>query len=264
MLKQRKLDWANMSNGGGYWSTEIAGVSEDKIVVRGHDLLQDLVVQRSFIEMFYLLLTGKFPNKGQEAVLNALFVVCAEHGISPSSTLTRFVQGAGVPIQCAVGVGAMGFGDIQGGAGEKFCREICDLVKRVNASGDSIENGAKQYVGQRKRIDGYGHPQHTHGDPRPPVLFELAMREGVAGPHIRMTIAIEREIELQRKRKIPVNIDGAVGAICADLGIDWRVSRACIVVPRTAGLFAHALEEARREKGWRQIPLEVISYDGPC
>lgn len=64
-------------------------------------------------------------------------------------------------------------------------------------------------------------------------------------------------------RRIAANIDAAVGAIAADLGLDWRVSRACIVVPRTAGLFAHAHEEMMREPGWRQIPLSAIGYDGP-
>ena len=42
------------------------------------------------------------------------------------------------------------------------------------------------------------------------------------------------------------------------------LARAFIVVPRTAGLFAHAFEESVREPGWRQITLDQVEYDGPA
>ncbi|MGI4748704.1 MAG: citrate/2-methylcitrate synthase, partial [Janthinobacterium lividum] len=197
-------------------------------------------------------------------VINALFICCAEHGISPSTTVTRFVQAAGVPIQCAVAAGVMMFGDIHGGAGEEFARDIMALVAQAHEDGQDFDMVADAYVAAHKRISGYGHPQHPSGDPRTAVLFDLAEREGVAGDHIAMTRAVENAIERKRGRRIGANIDAAVGAISADLGLDWRVSRACIVVPRTAGLFAHAQEEMVREPGWRQIPLSEIKYDGPA
>ncbi|MBP6019511.1 MAG: citryl-CoA lyase [Burkholderiaceae bacterium] len=254
-----------MSDGKQYaWKTAIAEATDTGLTVRGYDMLTDLVGKVDFVEMFYLLLTGKLPTKGQVKVINALFICCAEHGISPSTTVTRFIQAAGVPIQCSVAAGVMMFGDIHGGAGEEFSRDIMDLVSEAQESGRDFDTVAQEYVASRKRISGYGHPQHPSGDPRTVVLFELAEKEGVAGAHIAMTQAIERAIEKKRGRKIGANIDAAVGAISADLGLDWRVSRACIVVPRTAGLFAHAHEEMVREPGWRQIPLSEINYDGPA
>lgn len=246
------------------WKTAIAEATDTGLTVRGYDMLDDLVGKVDFVEMFYLLLTGKLPTKGQVKVINALFICCAEHGISPSTTVARFVQAAGVPIQCSVAAGVMMFGDIHGGAGEEFSRDIMDLVVHAKESGRDFDTVAEEYVAARKRIAGYGHPQHPSGDPRTPVLFDLAEKEGVAGDHIAMTRAVERAIEKKIGRKIGANIDAAVGAISADLGLDWRVSRACIVVPRTAGLFAHAHEEMVREPGWRQIPLSEIKYDGPA
>lgn len=245
-----------------YWRTSIAEATDHGVNVRGYDVLTDLVGKIDFIEMFYLLLTGRMPTKGQVKVMNALFICCAEHGISPSTTVTRFIQAAGTPIQCAVAAGVMMFGDIHGGAGEEFARDIMELVASAREKGQDFESAADTYVAGRKRISGYGHPHHPSGDPRPAVLFDMAKAENVAGDHIAMTIAIEQAIERKRGRRIGANIDAAVGAICADLGIDWRVSRALIVVPRTAGLFAHAHEEMIRESGWRNISLDQIQYDG--
>lgn len=245
------------------WKTSIAEATDTGITVRGYDVLNDLVGKIDFVSMFYLLLTGKMPTDGQVKVINALFICCAEHGISPSTTVSRFIQAAGVPVQCSVAAGVMMFGDIHGGAGEEFSRDIMELVETAKSSGQDFDTAADEYVAKHKRISGYGHPQHPSGDPRTEVLFKLAEDEDVAGDHIAMTKAIERAIERKRGRKIGANIDAAVGAISADLGLDWRVSRACIVVPRTAGLFAHAHEEMVREPGWRQIPLSEIKYDGP-
>lgn len=246
------------------WKTGIAEATDEGITVRGYDVLNDLVGKVDFVSMFYLLLAGKMPTEGQVKVINALFICCAEHGISPSTTVSRFIQAAGVPIQCSVAAGVMMFGDIHGGAGEEFSRDIMSLVANAKSEGQGFDDAAEAYVAAHKRISGYGHPQHPSGDPRTEVLFRLAENEGVAGDHIAMTLAIERAIERKLGRKIGANIDAAVGAISADLGLDWRVSRACIVVPRTAGLFAHAHEEMMREPGWRQIPLSEIKYDGPA
>lgn len=245
------------------WKTAIAEATEDRINVRGYDLLSDLTGRIGFAEMVYLLFKGELPTDGQASMVNALFVCCAEHGISPSTTVSRFIQAAGVPIQCSVAAGVMMFGDIHGGAGEDFCREIQALVADMNATGNTIDQVAEQYVSSRKKIAGYGHPQHREGDPRTPVLFRLADEYGVTGDHIAMTRAVEEALANKAKRRIHANIDAAVGAIVADLGLDWRLARSLIVIPRTAGLFAHAYEESVREPGWRQIPLEDIQYDGP-
>jgi len=246
-----------------YWKTAIAEARDDGVKIRGFDLIEDLVGKWDFVDMFYLLIVGRRPTKEQKKVINALFVCCAEHGISPSTTVTRFVQAAGVPIQCAVASGVMMFGDIHGGAGQEFQKQVELLVKERERSGSSFDEIARAYVASKTLVAGYGHPQHPSGDPRAPVLFALAESEGVAGDHVNMAKAIEGALSEKVGRDIGANLDAAVGAISADLEIPWEVSRACIVVPRTAGLFAHAYEEMTRERGWRQIPLEEIEYDGP-
>jgi citrate synthase len=250
------------SNGDKEWRTAIAEATDDGVRVRGYDVLADLTGKIGFDEMVYLLFKGELPSPGQAKMITAVFVACADHGISPSSTVSRYLQAAGIPIQCAVAGGIMMFGDIHGGAGEQFCRDVQELVRRANAEDRDYDEAAEAFVKQHKRLDGFGHPQHRSGDPRTPVLFDLAHKYGVAGDHIRMTGALERALERKVGRRIAANIDAAVGAIVADLGFDWRLARALIAIPRTAGLFAHCHEEMEREPGWRQVTLDQIDYDG--
>lgn len=245
------------------WRTSIADVKDDAITVRGYDLVSELAGKISFAEMVYLLFKGSLPSPGQARMIDALFICCAEHGISPSSTVSRFIQAAGVPIQCSVAAGVMMFGDIHGGAGQEFCRNLQELIRKAEESGRDFGDVAREFVSAHKRVDGFGHPQHRNGDPRVSRLFAIAEECGVAGSGIGMTRALETAIEQKVGRRIHANIDAAVGAISADLGIGWALSRAMIVVPRTAGLFAHCHEEMMREPGWRQIPLSQVEYDGP-
>ncbi len=247
-----------------YWRTKIAEATDEGMVIRGYDVLKDLVGKIDFGALVYLLLKGELPKGNESKMINALFICSAEHGISPSSTVTRFVQAAGVPIQCAVATGVMMFGDVHGGAGQEFSKNIQDLVAETETKNGDYHEVAKEYVKKHKRLDGFGHPQHPSGDPRTKVLFGLAKEYGVAGNHIRMTEALERALVEKTKRPLLANIDAAIGAIISDMGFDWRVARAFIVIPRTAGLFAHAHEESVREPGWRQITLDQIEYDGPA
>ena len=248
-----------------YWRTAIGDPTpHEGTMVRGYDVLTDLVGKIDFGAMVYLLYKGELPKGNESKIINAMFISVADHGISPSSTVTRFVQSAGVPIQCAVAAGAMMFGDVHGGAGEEFSRYIQELVSLAASSGRTYEDVATEYVANHKRLDGFGHPQHPEGDPRGKVLFALAEEYGIAGDHVRMTRELEKALIKKKNRPLLANIDAAVGAIISDMGFDWRLARAFIVVPRTAGLFAHAFEESVREPGWRQISLDQVEYDGPA
>lgn len=244
------------------WKTAIAKATPDGVVVRGYDLLKDLTGTIDFGQMIHLLFKGELCSPATSRMINALFVCIADHGISPSSTVTRFVRASGVPVQCAVAAGMMTIGDIHGGAGEAFTRNLQELVAKSRASGSAFDDVARKFVTQHKRVEGFGHPQHPDGDPRTPHLFALAEEYGLAGSHIALTRCIEKALHERVGRAIPANIDAAIGAIISDMGFDWRFARAFIAIPRSAGLFAHAVEESVRESGWRQIPLDQIHYDG--
>lgn len=255
-----------MSDSKKQWQTAIGHPTDEQIYVRGYRVT-DLMGHVSFPALVHLEFKGELPSPGAERMIDALLVAVVEHGISPSSTVSRFLYASGVPLQAAMAGGALTFGDIHGGAGQEFARVIQQAVAEAAAQEVSIEDHATHVVQQaratRQPLPGFGHPQHPQGDPRAPVLFALSEETGTAGRHVRMARALEQALATSVGRRIPLNIDGAMGAILSDLGFDWRLARAFIVAPRMIGLAAHAVEEMDRHGGWRHIPLDDVSYDGP-
>ena len=58
-------------------------------------------------------------------------------------------------------------------------------------------------------------------------------------------------------------MDGAIGAILADLGMDAAAFNRIFMIARTPGLIAHVTEEQTRERPMRRIDPVNHCYDGP-
>jgi citrate synthase len=112
-----------------------------------------------------------------------------------------------------------------------------------------------------ERMSGFGHRVHTK-DPRTARLFELAREAGVDGVHMQTARAVEKAFA-DAKKSLPINVDGAIGAILADLGMDPAAFNGIFMIARTPGLVAHVIEEQTREKPMRRIDPVNHSYDGP-
>lgn len=248
------------------WRTAIACGDRDSVVLRGYDLAE-LVGQVGFAEAWLLLATGERPPPGHAKLLDAMMVSVLDHGIVPSSIVTRYLASAGTPIQAAVAGGVMAFGDTYGGACEQLGRELAVHVPELRAGRETLQEAAAAIVGhfasRKLKVPGYGHALHPEGDPRVPRLYRIADAHGVSGDHSRLAFAVQEELQRSRGRKLPMNQDGALGALGLDMGLDWRLLRALAFVPRSAGLAVHAVEEMTREAGWRHVPDEEITYDGP-
>ncbi|HQY87625.1 MAG TPA: citrate/2-methylcitrate synthase, partial [Tepidisphaeraceae bacterium] len=111
------------------------------------------------------------------------------------------------------------------------------------------------------RISGFGHRVHTK-DPRTARLLELAEQAGVNGKHIAAARALESAFAAIGK-PLPLNVDGALGAILADLGLDPKTYNGIFMIARMPGLVAHVTEEQTREKPMRRIDPVLHAYDGP-
>ncbi|MBU1444038.1 MAG: citryl-CoA lyase [Gammaproteobacteria bacterium] len=247
------------------WRTAIAYGDKDSVVLRGYDL-QELVGQVSFAEAWLLLATGELPPPGHAKLLDAMMVSVLDHGIVPSSVVTRYLASSGSPIQAAVAGGVMAFGDTYGGACEQLGEQLAAHVPEVRAGRETEPQAAEAFVkhffATGRKVPGYGHALHPEGDPRVPHLYRIADANGVTGDFSRLAFEVQAELHRQKKRKLPMNQDGALGALGLDMGLDWRLLRALAFVPRSAGLAVHALEEMTREAGWRHVPDEEITYDG--
>jgi citrate synthase len=248
------------------WRTAIAYGDQQAVVLRGYDL-QELVGKVSFAEAWLLLATGELPPPGHAKLLDAMMVSVLDHGIVPSSIVTRYLASAGTPIQAAVAGGVLAFGDTYGGACEQLGEQLAAHVPQVRAGRETREEAADaivaHFVALRRKVPGYGHALHPEGDPRVPRLYRIADANGVTGEHSRLAFEVQEALHRATGRKLPMNQDGALGALGLDMGLDWRLLRALAFMPRSAGLAVHALEEMTREAGWRHVPDEEITYDGP-
>ena len=112
-------------------------------------------------------------------------------------------------------------------------------------------------------IPGFGHRFHTR-DPRAARLFQMALELEVEGEHVQMIRAVDILLnESKPDAPVPVNIDGAIAAVCGDLGIPPNVANALFIISRVPGLAAHAREESERHAPMRQIDPKDHVYDGP-
>jgi citrate synthase len=251
------------------WSTAIARVDVDDVLVRGYPL-SELVGEVSFVDMVFLVHTGELPDLHRRRMLDAVFVTLIEHGISPSTIISRELATCGTPMQAAIAGGVLSIADWHGGSGEDLAETLVALLERAGAdAGDEqIEAVATDHVRARHsagmRFEGFGHPQHPEGDPRAGTLLRLADECGTAGDATRLLRTLAAVITREVGKSLPPNVTGAVAAVLLDLGFSWRAMRGLVIAPRTAGLAAHVVEELDQGARWRHAPADEIEYTGPA
>ena len=147
-------------------------------------------------------------------------------------------------------------------------RFYAGCVADQRASGDDLNTVAVRQITTlrqtTKAIPGFGHPQHSEGDPRANLLLKLADERGVSGEHVAMMRALQAALPETIGRALPVNVNGPIPAIMLDLGWPVAALKGIGLLCRTAGLIGHLTEEAERPIGFVMsgAAAEAIGYDG--
>src|SRR5213082_1739671 len=248
------------------WNTAITRVEPNRVGVRGYDIAE-LMGRVSFGAAVYLILTGDLPSPAIARLMDAILVASIDHGATPPSALAaRTVASTGATLSAAVAAGIMSINRHHGGAIEDCARQLKTIGDRATRESISLgESAARTLTAMREtgeRMPGFGHRYHTK-DPRTARLFELASEAGVDGTHMQAARAIEK-VFADAKKALPINVDGAIGAILADLGMNPAAFNGIFVIARTPGLVAHVIEEQSREKPMRRIDPVNHGYDGPA
>lgn len=251
------------------WTTAVTKIEPNRVAVRGYDIAE-LMGNVSFGAAVYLILTGELPSDAVGRLMDAVLVSSIDHGATPPSCLTsRTVASTGASLSQSVASGIASINRYHGGAIEDCAKTLGNLIDKAVAEGQSIDEAATTLVAEIKasgsRISGFGHRVHRK-DPRTARLFTLAAEAGLTeseAQHVAAARAVERAFAATGK-PLPINVDGAIGAILADLGIDPRVYNGIFMIARTPGLVAHVTEEQTREKPMRRIDPVRHAYDGPA
>jgi citrate synthase len=251
----------------GRWQTSLTSITPNKILIRGYPV-DEMMGRLSFADAVYLLLMGELPTPAIGRMLNAVLVSSLDHGVTPPSTLAaRNVATSGAPLKDCVAAGVLAFGPHHGGDIES-CMRFLDRGLTVVREGRTMQEAATIIVDECVKDGvtppGFGHRFHTR-DPRAARLFQMALELELEGEHVRLLRAAEHALDARQEeigRALPVNVDGAIAAICADLGFAYELGNAIFLISRLPGLIAHAHEERSRQAPMRQIDPKDHDYDG--
>ena len=245
------------------WRTAIVDAGDGHIRVRGYDVTS-LMTDRTFTDTIFLLHRSRLPTVQERALLDAILSGVADHGSgAPSCAAARIaISGNRQSVSAAIAAGILAVGDEHGGAGSGCMEMIAAGLERAKRESLSLDECAGRVVAETRasgrRVAGFGHRVHTH-DPRTPVLFDLARRNGLAGDGIRFMEALSKAVAAQVK-PLTINVDGSLAAVLFDMGFPPAFGRLLFIIGRVAGLSAEVMEELARERPMRiRLP---VTYDG--
>lgn len=231
--------------------TRICESDATSITVRGRDLCGEIIGQMDFTSYFWLLVTGVLPDARQKALADATLCAIAEHGLVPSVVAARMTYAAAPEaFQGAVAAGLLGCGSVVLGSAETAGRFYADLVARPGEPREVALAALRDLRANRQAVPGFGHPQHSGGDPRALRLFELADELGVSGPHCAMVATIGEVLPEAIGRSLPVNVNGAIPAVLLDAGFPLAALKGISLLARTASIVAHLTEETQTPIGF--------------
>jgi citrate synthase len=263
-----------------WWSTSIIEMQPGMIRYRGY-AVEELIGRIGFAEMVWLLTRGELPEPQEAKLLEAALVAAVDHGPqAPSIAVARMAMTCGVQINNAMASAINVLGDVHGGAVEQCVAFYNAVAHRIDSKPtkahdlslirSAVEAEMEVLDDNRVRhIPGFGHRFHPT-DPRAPRLLELVDEAVATGAILGLFAAIGRTVEAvlaeRKRRRIPMNIDGATGVIFAELGFPPPLCRGLFVLSRSVGALAHAWEESQsgeRNKG--PIPRHLLwQYQGPA
>jgi citrate synthase len=249
------------------WTTALSATTPESISIRGYEI-SELIGTVPFPAVVYLLFTGELPDPVAARLIDAVMVASIDHGAgAPSALAARTAISGGATLQAGTAAGLLTLGEFHGAAVES-AMEAIDAVIAAAGSEPSLEHAADRLVAtwrdEGQRVPGFGHRQHKRRDPRLDRLLELVGEAGLAGHHVAAALAIETSLHKAVGRPVPINIDGVIAAVLAEIGFPSELGNAVFIASRLAGVLAHANEERQTMAPMRRIDPNDHTYRGPA
>ena len=206
----------------------------DGYVLRGEPLAS--LIGGSFASAVFFAWFGRVAKGSELAIFEACLVASLDHGAEPpSAQATRLASQSGKPLAQAVAAGIGKLDTKHGNAGG-----ACAKWLREHFGQDAAELVANE-LKEGKRLLGFGHRVYER-DPRTVALQRVAKEQPLNIEHFTFGIEVAEALSAAKGKTMPLNVDGAIGALCADLGWPDEIADALFILGRTGGLVAHARE----------------------
>jgi citrate synthase len=229
--------------------------------------LDKATANEPFGNLIYRAVTGEEevdPKRG--LMIETMVVASVDHGVTPPSAQAGMIAASvrsDYAMSLCSGVGAIT--DVHGGAGRMAALFFMKVVDKAKADDTSLEVACealvRDYKANKKRIQGLGHRVHSQ-DPRRDILWKRVKEYGLAGDYVAVSEMISDIFKEISGKNLPINVDGVIGAVVADMGVDVDLAKALFVFGRAAGLSAHYFEEISTQRPMRRIIFGDAVYEG--
>lgn len=201
-----------------------------------------LVSQKSrFSQLIFEMLSERIPTPQELKLFELILNLSIDHGAeTPSATATIQAQLEGKTLSQSVAAGILEINQRHGGAIEPTMEYLYKLQNNMTNSKDLVERS----LNEDKRLAGLGHRIYKDEDPRTALIFEVMQKEGLSDQYILLAREVERQMELQKGKKLPLNIDAAIAVLLCTFGWEAKLSNAVFIIARTPGLCAQFLNAA--------------------
>jgi citrate synthase len=246
-----------------YWQTKVSELKRNEIYLRGYPL-EEISGKISYVDAIILLLRGELPDEVESTVVNAIFTSAMDHQLLNATAYgARVVVSANPDPVVGIAAGILSFGRVTAGVPGYVVEMIEEYFPADDPSLEAIEAAAKRlvddYRGSGRRIWGFGHPLHDQIGPHYTFRSQL-LRDRIeeAGLPVDRKIAFyeaaHTEFLDRVGKKLPINVDGVMGAAFAELG--YTSTQAFALAPFTMlpGIVAHVVEEVEEGSPLRIVP----------
>jgi citrate synthase len=264
------MEYQNPEKYENYWKTRISELRRNEIYLRGYPL-EEISGRVSYTDAIILLLRGELPGKIESEVINAIFTSAMDHQfLNATAYAARVVVSANPDPVVGIATGILSFGKVTAGVPGHV---VSMLNKYYPSDGpESYGKAAKrlvdEYRSRGERIWGFGHPLHDMIGPhftfRSQLLRDRIEEAGLpTDGKVGFYEAVHTEF-LQRLggKRLPINVDGVMGAAFAELGYDPLDAFALAPFTMLPGIVAHVVEEIREGSPLRIVPES--EYIGPA